>query len=192
MRVLRVKTSKKAITNERNAKKSTGPRSPEGLARSSQNATRHGATSRVPDEKIDGARKLLRLNETGVRNSIAMDKLAAALAETEQIIEARAKLFLALYDWQFSENPSYFEAGLLAEIDDVINDELLSDPNYFKSVNHFRDLKFKLRMEARMMSPIFMRQLKLNDRYLDEAQSRRRTAIRSIIGSGKKASAPIY
>jgi hypothetical protein len=80
----------------------------------------------------------------------------------------------------------------LAEIDDVINDELLSDPNYFKSVNYFRDLKFKLRVEARMMSLIFMRQLKLNDRYLDEAQSRRRTAIRSIIGSGKKASAPIY
>lgn len=188
----RMNTSKKAIANKRNAQKSTGPKSTEGLAKSSQNATRHGATSRVPDKKIDEARELLRLDEACVRNPIARDKLAAAQAETEQIMGARANLFLALYDWQFSENPSYFEAGLLAEIDDVINDELLSDPNYCKSVNYFRDLKFKLRMEARMMSPIFMRQLKLNDRYLDEAQSRRRTAIRSIIGSGKKASAPIY
>ena len=135
---------------------------------------------------------MLRLDEIGIRHSIAKDNLAAAQAEIDQKLEGRAKLFLTLYDWQFSENPSHFEAGLLAEIDDVINDELLSDPNYCKSVNYFRDLKFKLRMEARMMSPIFMRQLKLNDRYLDEAQSRRRTAIRSIIGSGKKASAPIY
>lgn len=181
-----MKMSNKAIANQMNAQKSTGPKSKEGLARSSQNATRHGATSRVTNEKIDKARKLLRLDEAGVRNPIARDKLAAAQAKMEQITEARAKLFLALYDWQFSENPSYFEAALLAEIDDVINDELLLDPNYHSSGNYFRDLKFKLRMEARMMNPIFMGQLRLNDRYLDEAQSRRRTAIRSIIGSGKK------
>ena len=42
----------------------------------------------------------------------------------------------------------------MAEIDDVINDELLSDPNYFKSVNCFMELKFKQRMEARMTNPI--------------------------------------
>ena len=179
----RMKTSKRAMANKRNAKKSTGPKSQEGLARSSQNATRHGATSRVTNKKIDEIRELLRLDEAGVRNPIARDNLAAAQAETDQIIEARAKLFLALYDWQFSENPSYFEAGLLAEIDDVINDELLSDPNYFKSVNYFSDLKFKLRMEARASHPPFIRQLKLNDRYLDEAQSRRRTAIKSLMGS---------
>ena len=106
-------------------------------------------------------------------------------------MEGRAKLFLTLYDWQFSKNPSYFEAGLLAEIDDVINEDLLSDPNYFASVNHFKDLKFRLRMEAKMMNPAFMKQLKLNDRYLDEAQSKRRTAIRSIIRAGQDAATPL-
>ena len=52
---------------------------------------------------------------------------------------------------------SYFEAGFLVEINDIINDELLSDRNYFKSVNYLSDLKFKLRVEARMTNPIFMR-----------------------------------
>lgn len=61
-----------------------------------------------------------------------------------KIIQARAKLFLTRYDWQFSETPSYFEAGLLEEIDNIINNELLSDPNYFKN------LKFKLGTETRM------------------------------------------
>jgi hypothetical protein len=68
-------TSKKAIANKRNAQKSNGPKSTEGLAKSSQNAIRHGATSRVPDKKIGEARELLRLDEAGVRNPIARDKL---------------------------------------------------------------------------------------------------------------------
>ena len=99
-------TSKKVIANKRNARKSSGPKSQEGLARLSQNATRHGATSRVSDEKIDEAIEFLRLDEASVRKPIAKDKLAVAQAETAQIIDSRAKLFLALYDWQFSENPS--------------------------------------------------------------------------------------
>ncbi len=182
-----MKMVKQSKANQRNAQKSTGPRSSQGMARSSRNATRHGATSRVPDEKIDEARELLRLDEIGIRNSIAKDNLAAAQAEIEQKLEGRAKLFLTLYDWQFSENPSYFEAGLLAEIDDVINEDLLSDPNYFASENFFKDLKFRLRMEAKMLNPAFIKQLKLNGRYLDEAQSKRRAAIRSIIRAGQDA-----
>ena len=52
-------------------------------------------------------------------------------------------------------------------------------------MNYFKDLKFRLRMEAKMLNPAFMKQLKLNDRYLDEAQSKRRTAMRSIIRAGQ-------
>jgi len=186
-----MKKGKQSKANQRNAQKSTGPRSSQGMARSSRNAARHGATSKLSQEKIDGARELLRLDEIGISNSIAKDNLAAAQAEIEQKLEGRARLFLTLYDWQFSESPSYFEAGLLAEIDDVINEDLLSDPNYFASVNHFKDLKFRLRMEAKMMNPAFMKQLKLNDRYLDEAQSKRRTAIRSLICAGQDAATPL-
>ncbi len=186
-----MKMGKQSIANKRNAQKSTGPRSSQGMARSSRNATRHGATSMLSQEKIDGARELLRLDKIGISNSIAKDNLAAAQAEIVQKLEGRAKLFLTLYDWQFSKNPSYFEAGLLAEIDDVINEDLLSDPNYFASVNYFKDLKFRLRMEAKMMNPAFMKQLKLNDRYLDEAQSKRRTAIRSLIRAGQDAATPL-
>ena len=66
--------------------------------------------------KIDEARELLRLDEIGIRHSIAKDNLAAAQAEIDQKLEGRAKLFLTLYDWQFSQNPSYLRLGCLRKL----------------------------------------------------------------------------
>lgn len=93
-----MKKSKQSKANKRNAQQSTGPRSSQGMARSSWNATRHGAASMLSQEQIDEARELLRLDEIGIRNAIAKDNLAAAQAENEQKLEGRAKLFLTLCD----------------------------------------------------------------------------------------------
>ena len=50
-------TRKQAAANRRNAKKSTGPRTPEGKAKCSRNPTKHGALSEVtpsPTEDVEG------------------------------------------------------------------------------------------------------------------------------------------
>ena len=48
-----------------------------------------------------------------------------------------------------------------------------------------------LRMAARMSKPAFLNLFRLSDRYLDEAQSKRRAAIKILIGSGQCSAASL-
>ena len=54
------------------------------------------------------------------------------------------------------------------------------EPGYLFSREHFRDEAFMIRMATRMSTPAFLNLFRLSDRYLDEAQSMRRSAIKML------------
>ena len=168
--------------NRRNAKKSTGPKSAAGRKASSQNAKRHGITGKAEESDIYAAAASLGLGgDAGDPQSL---KLAAAQLRINQIHAERDRNYLSLYDWLFGDEPSHFEARLLRDISETIEGFKL-EQGYLFSHEHFRDEAFMLRMAARMSKPAFLNLFRPSDRYLDEAQSKRRAAIKSLIGSGQ-------
>lgn len=80
-------TQARTSANRRNAKASTGPRSPAGKARSSRNARRHGATGTPPEAQvITWFRVILGNPEVGPSDLLRSDRrsmLALRLAEAE-------------------------------------------------------------------------------------------------------------
>jgi hypothetical protein len=163
--------------NRHNAKKSTGPKTAGGMMTSSQNAKRHGITGKAKESDIYAAAVSLGLGgDAGDPQSL---KLAAAQLRVNHIRAERNRGYLSLYDWLFGDEPSHFEARLMREISETIEDFKL-DPEYLFSREYFRDEEFRLKMAGRLATPAFLNLLRLNDRYLDEAQSKRRAAIRSL------------
>jgi hypothetical protein len=90
-------SERQIAANRANAKKSTGPRTPAGRARSSQNARIHGLTSklidpvhdRAPQEKID---ELAGVGADQFRLDSAKNFLYAQL-RLERVAEERQRLF---------------------------------------------------------------------------------------------------
>jgi len=161
--------------NRRNAKKSTGPKTARGRKASSINSTRHGITGKAKESDIYAAAASLGLGgDVGDPQTL---KLAAAQLCINQIRAERDRNYLSLYDWLFGDEPSRFEARLLRDISETIEGFKL-EQGYLFSRKHLRDEAFRLRMTARMTAPAFLNLLSLSDRYLDEAQSKRRSAIR--------------
>ena len=174
--------------NRRNAKKSTGPKTARGRKASSINSTRHGITGKAKESEIYAAAASLGLGgDAGDPQSL---KLAAAQLRINQIRAERDRSYLSLFDWLFGDEPSHFEARLLQDISDTI-EEFKLEPGYLFSREHFRDEAFMLRMAARMSTPAFLKMLRMSDHYLDEAQSKRRAAIKSLIGSGQCTAASL-
>ena len=181
-------SSAQTRANRRNAKKSTGPKSAGGRKASSQNAKRHGITGKTKESDIYAAAALLGLGgDAGDPQSL---KLAAAQLRINQIHAERDRNYLSLYDWLFGDEPSHFEARLLRDISETIEGFKL-EKGYLFSREHFRDEAFILRMAARMSTPAFLNLLRLSDRYLDEAQSKRRAAIKTLISSGQCTAASL-
>ncbi len=170
-------SSAQTRANRRNSKKSTGPKSAGGRKTSSQNATRHGITGKAKESGIYAAAASLGLGgDAGDPQSL---KLAAAQLRINQIRAERDRNYLSLYDWLFGDEPSHFEARLLRDISDTIEGFKLEQGYLFSRV-HLRDEEFRMRMAARLSTPAFLKMLSLSDRYLDEAQSMRRSAIRVL------------
>jgi hypothetical protein len=175
-------SSAQTRANRRNAKKSTGPKTALGWSASSKNSKRHGITGKAKESDIYAAAASLGLGgDAGDPQSL---KLAAAQLRINQIHAERDRNYLSLYDWLFNDEPSHFEARLLRDISETVEGFKL-EQGYLFIREHFRDEAFRLRMAARMSTPAFLKMLRLSDRYLDEAHSKRRAAIKSLIGSGQ-------
>lgn len=181
-------SSAQARANRRNAKKSTGPKTACGRKASSQNAKRHGITGKAKESDIYATAASLGLGgDAGDPQSL---KLAASQLRINQIHAERDRNYLSLYDWLFGDEPSHFEARLLQDISDTI-EEFKLEPGYLFSREHFRDEDFRLKMAARLSTPAFLKMFRLSDRYLDEAQSKRRAVIKTLIGSGQCTAASL-
>ena len=94
--------SKKQIAaNRRNAQKSTGPRSEEGKARSSQNAFKHGLTSRTvclaeeDEEQYMEVRILLaeELRPLGALETMVVNRIAAQMWRVSRVPGIEAEIF---------------------------------------------------------------------------------------------------
>ena len=170
-------SSAQTRANRRNAKKSTGPRTTSGRRVSSKNATRHGITGKIGEGDIHAAAVSLGLGgDAGDPQSL---KLSAAQLRINQIHAECDRSYPSLYDWLFGDEPSHFEARLLRDISETIEGFKL-EQGYLFSREHFRDEAFMIKMAARMSKPAFLNLLRLSDRYLDEAQSKRRSAVRVL------------
>jgi hypothetical protein len=97
-------TDKQIEANRRNAKKSTGPKSPEGKAKSARNALKHGLTSRQVVLEDESAEEFLEL-----RRNLQED--LAPGSQVEMLIVNR----LAAVQWRLARVPA-LEAELFARL----------------------------------------------------------------------------
>ena len=91
-------TERQIAANRRNAKKSTGPRSAGGRKRSSQNALRHGLSSRI--SSIDFEKQIENLARQIAGDAVDRTTLAPArvAAEAELELQRIRELKAAMYE----------------------------------------------------------------------------------------------
>ena len=98
---------RKAAANRRNARKSTGPKTPEGKAAVRQNALKHGLLSQevlLPDEDEEALQELddrlrTELQPAGELESLLVDRIIAAYWRLRRLGRVEAGIF----DWELYE-----------------------------------------------------------------------------------------
>jgi hypothetical protein len=182
-------TKAQIAANRANARKSSGPRSSSGKARVRRNARRHGATSTAEPGSIVGWLGVILGNPDVAAGVIASNdethQLAVSLAEAEaRLVATRQALadFHADPDpinrdpelkdmvedvgvhWAFTENTGLDEAAIEAAIEACI---ARARQDFYATFNRER---------------MILRDARLLQRYLREAQSRRNRAFRAWVG----------
>jgi len=98
-------TEKQIVANRRNALKSTGPKTDEGKAKTSQNALTHGLTARgqslLPCESPDAYHQFIdeiiqSLSPSPPLETVLARRIADTLWRLQRLPDAEAQLFLAI------------------------------------------------------------------------------------------------
>ena len=179
----RIVTEERLQANRRNARRSTGPRSPDGLARSAQNARRHGLAAEIGDgEEVFGVERML-FREPGTRARLAVEGeilRQRALARAEVAV-ARARARLAEIDDALGRLAA--EGGFAGTPEERGRAALLErvglGPEAPEETRRVAAACLRITGRPSLLDPVTetLRQRRLAVRYLTEAESARRRAL---------------
>jgi hypothetical protein len=165
-------TSDKQIeANRRNARKSTGPKSPEGKDRASNNSMSHGILSRevvLPDEDEATFEELrgrlwAELKPVGELESLLVDKIIAAHWRLRRLGRVEAGIFAweryeLLADRAHSEARSYLQYPYKDHIEQMSNTPIITDAQkYDAALSKAEEMKAEQDTETATLGGTFIR-----------------------------------
>ena len=137
-------TSKQAEANRRNARRSTGPRTPEGKDSVRLNALRHGLLARdliLPDEDADAFEDLrnaihAKLRPVGPVEELLADRVVNAVWRLRRLERVEAGLFTwgryTLEATRAAREVGRYEEGALDRLDANLNDTVITNKTAWK------------------------------------------------------------
>jgi hypothetical protein len=165
-------TSDKQIdANRRNARKSTGPKTPEGKARANNNAMSHGILSRevvLPEEDeatFEELRERLwaELQPVGELESLLVDKIVAAHWRLRRLGRVEAGIFAwerykLLADRAYSEARRYVQHRFKDHIEQMRNTPIITDEQkYDTALSKAEEMKAEQDTETAALGGTFIR-----------------------------------
>ena len=161
-------SDKQVRANRRNALQSTGPKTPEGKARVSKNALKHGLLSQdvlAPGEDRATLEELgenlrAELEPVGALEDLFVEQIIAAYWKLRRLWRVEAGIF----DWQHYEElaerahqeASTYEANVLSDMQDALS-SVTDEQKYQEALSKAEDMKAKQDAESATLGRTFIR-----------------------------------
>ncbi|MCB1136410.1 MAG: hypothetical protein KDK78_09090 [Chlamydiia bacterium] len=157
-------SEKQTKANRSNAKKSTGPKSQEGKARSSKNATTHGILSTevvVHGELMDDfeqfrAGLFVDLAPTGTLEVLLVEKIANYAWRLRRAIQAEAGFMERGMSSEFSRKSldSFFSGMDGSKMANISRYESMLSKHFYKAIHQLRELQRQRKEELEKADPL--------------------------------------